>query len=156
LLLLIARDLLLHDPPRVLAWRLLHDPRLAALPAWLAPLVPRPNGDLDRDPVALLLGAAATGLALVYLALAAGGAGARVRAAVIAAASLALIVVPTVAFVAMGIATDRPYGQDGGVVQIPLALDRILAGESPYAADYSGTILGRIARASAFWEPLGG
>jgi hypothetical protein len=118
--------------------------------------VPRPNGDLDRDPVALLLGAAATGLALVYLALAAGGAGTRVRAAVIAAASLALIVVPTVAFAAMGIATDRPYGQDGGVVQIPLALDRILAGESPYAADYSGTILGRIARASAFWEPLGG
>ncbi len=140
----------------MLAWRLLHDPRLAAVPGWLAPLVPRPSGDLDRDPVALLLGAAATGLALVYLALAACGAGSRARAAVIAVASLALIVAPTAAFVAMGIATDRPYGQDGGVVQIPLALDRILAGESPYAADYSGTILGRIARASAFWEPLGG
>ncbi|HSB61196.1 MAG TPA: glycosyltransferase 87 family protein, partial [Vicinamibacteria bacterium] len=63
---------------------------------------------------------------------------------------------PTAAFVAMGIATDRPYGQDGGVVQLPLALDRILGGESPYGADYSGTILGRIARASAFWEPFGG
>ena len=56
----------------------------------------------------------------------------------------------------MGLATDRPYGQDGGVVQLPLALDKILAGESPYGADYSGTILGRIARASAFWEPYGG
>ncbi len=156
MLLLIARDLLQHDPPRVLAWRLLHDPRLAAVPGWLAPLVPQPSGDVDRDPVALLLGAAASGLALAYLALAACGAGTRARAAVIAVASLALVVAPSAAFVAMGLATDRPYGQDGGVVQIPLALDRILAGESPYGADYSGTILGRIARASAFWEPLGG
>ena len=127
MLLLIARDLLQHDPPRVLAWRLLHDPRLAAVPGWLAPLVPQPSGDVDRDPVALLLGAAASGLALAYLALAACGAGTRARAAVIAVASLALVVAPSAAFVAMGLATDRPYGQDGGVVQIPLALDRILS-----------------------------
>ena len=30
LLLLLARDLALHDPPRVLAWRLTHDPRALA------------------------------------------------------------------------------------------------------------------------------
>jgi uncharacterized membrane protein len=42
------------------------------------------------------------------------------------------------------------------VVQLPLALDRILSGQSPYAADYSATILGRQARVSSFWEPYGG
>ena len=156
LLLLLARDLLLHDPPRVLAWRLLHDPRLAQIPGWLVPLLPRPTGDLDRDPIALLLGAMATSLALLYLSLAAFGARPRTRAVVIAVASACLVLAPTIAFVAMGLATDRPYGQDGGVVQLPLALDKILAGESPYGTDYSGTILGRIARASAFWEPYGG
>ena len=56
----------------------------------------------------------------------------------------------------LGAGTDRPYGQDGGVVQLPLALDVILAGESPYAADYSGTILSRQARASAFWDGYAG
>ncbi len=156
LLLLVARDLLLHDPPRVLAWRLLHDPRLLRIPGWLLPLLPRPTADLDRDPIALLLGAIATTLALLYLSLAAFGARPRARALVIAAASAFLVVAPTIAFVALGLATDRPYGQDGGVVQLPLALDKILAGESPYGTDYSGTILGRIARASAFWEPYGG
>src|SRR4029453_3192322 len=50
----------------------------------------------------------------------------------------------------------RPYGHDGGVVQLPLALDRVLAGESPYGADYSQSILGSQARASVFWAPLGG
>src|SRR6185295_9527635 len=48
------------------------------------------------------------------------------------------------------------YGQDGGVVQLPLALEKILKGESPYGADYSESVLGRQARASTFWEPLGG
>ena len=57
---------------------------------------------------------------------------------------------------ALGAATDRPYGQDGGVVQLPLAIDKILAGESPYGADYSGTILARQARVSSFWDELGG
>ncbi len=65
------------------------------------------------------------------------------------------MVAPTAAFVAMGVATERPYGQDGGVVQLPLALDKILSGESPYGADYSKTMLGRQARASSFWEGLG-
>ena len=54
LLLLIARDLSLFDPVRVLAWRLFHDPRLEAAAAWLGPLLPSPSGALDRDPVALL------------------------------------------------------------------------------------------------------
>ena len=40
-------------------------------------------------------------------------------------------------------------GQDGGVVQLPLAIDKILAGESPYGADYSGSMLGRQARVSS-------
>src|SRR5262249_42740794 len=111
--------------------------------------------DLDRDPVALLLAALATGFAIAYLVLGVLRASARARAAVIAAAAVALVVLPTAAFVAMGAATDRPYGQDGGVVPLPLALDRILSGQSPYGADYSDTILGRQARASSFWEGMG-
>jgi hypothetical protein len=156
LLLLVARDLLLFDPPRVLAWRLLHDTRLQAVPAWLAFLWPRPGGDFDRDPLALLLGALAALLALAYLAAGLAGAGRRVRAAILVTAAALLVVVPTLAFMAMGYATERPYGQDGGVVQLPLAIDRILAGESPYGADYSDSILGKQARVSDFWETRGG
>ena len=156
LLLLVARDLALYDPPRVLAWRLSHDAGLAAAAAWLGPMLPSPSGAFDRDPIALLLAALATLLALGYAALAAAGARARARACVITVAALLLVVLPSAAFVAMGVATERPYGQDGGVVQLPLAIDRILAGESPYGADYSGTMLARQARVSSFWDELGG
>jgi uncharacterized membrane protein len=156
LLLLVARDLALHDPPRVLAWRLAHDARLAAAFGWLGPLVPAPSGAWDRDPIALALAGLATLLALAYAALAAAGARARARAAVIALGALVLVVLPSAALVAMGVAGERPYGQDGGVVQLPLALDRILSGQSPYAADYSATMLGRQARVSSFWDELGG
>jgi hypothetical protein len=156
LLLLVARDLSLFDPLRVLAWRLFHDPRLEAAAAWLGPLLPDPSGSLDRDPVALLLAGCATLLALAYGGLAIFGARAATRAGVLVVAALLLVVLPSAALVGMGVATDRPYGQDGGVVQLPLALDVLLAGESPYAADYSGTMLARQARVSAFWEEYGG
>lgn len=78
------------------------------------------------------------------------------RAALIAIAGIVLVVLPTLSLVALGAATGRPYGQDGGVVQLPLALDRILAGRSPYGADYSDSILGKEARVSDFWLPYGG
>jgi hypothetical protein len=156
LLLLVARDLALYDPPRVLAWRLSHDPRLGALAAGLGPLLPSASGRLDRDPVALLLSGLAALLALSYAVLAVAGARARYRAALVALASLVLVVAPSAAIIGMGAAVDRPYGQDGGVVQLPLAIDRILSGESPYGADYSGTILARQARVSSFWESRGG
>jgi hypothetical protein len=156
LLLLVARDLALHDPPRVLAWRLTHDSSLAAAAAWLGPLLPAPSGALDRDPVALVLSALAALLALAYALLAASGARPAARAVVIGLAAALLVVLPSVAFVGMGAAADRPYGQDGGVVQLPLAIDRILAGESPYGADYSSTVLARQARASTFWDEWGG
>jgi len=155
-LLLVARDLLLHDPPRVLAWRVLHEPQLAQLPGWLTPFVPRPSGAFDRDPAAMLLAAAAVALAAAYLVASLTRARARVRAALLAAAGLVLVVLPTLAFIAMGAATGRPYGQDGGVVQLPLALDRLLEGKSPYGADYSDSMLGKQARASDFWGPYGG
>ena len=156
LLLLVARDLALYDPPRILAWRLSHDARLQAAASWLEPLLPAASGAFDRDPIALALAALATLLALAYAALAAAGARHATRALVIALAALLLVVVPSASFLAMGAATERPYGQDGGVVQLPLALDRILAGESPYGADYSGTMLARQARVSSFWDELGG
>jgi len=156
LLLLVARDLALHDPPRVLAWRLTHDPGLAAAAAWLGPLLPAPSGALDRDPVALLLAGLAVLLALGYAVLAAAGAGPSARAAVVALGATFLVLLPSAAFVGMGAATGRPYGQDGGVVQLPLAIDRILAGDSPYGADYSRTVLARQARASSFWDEWGG
>ena len=71
-------------------------------------------------------------------------------------AATLLVVVPSAAFIGMGAAADRPYGQDGGVVQLPLAIDKILAGESPYGADYSSTVLARQARVSSFWDECGG
>jgi hypothetical protein len=156
LLLLVARDLALYDPPRVLAWRLTHDSALAAAAAWLGPLLPAPSGALDRDPVALLLAGLSALLALGYALLAAADARPSARAAVIAVAATLLVVLPSAAFVGMGVAADRPYGQDGGVVQLPLAIDKILAGESPYGADYSSTVLARQARASSFWDEWGG
>jgi hypothetical protein len=156
LLLLLARDLALYDPPRVLAWRLLHDARFAAPPSWLVPLLPAPSGVLDRDPVALLLAAFATLLAVAYAALGVCGVRPAARAATIGLGAFLLVALPSAALVGMGWATDRPYGQDGGVVQLPLALDHILAGESPYGADYSGTILAREARVSSFWAVRGG
>jgi hypothetical protein len=156
LLLLVARDLALHDPPRVLAWRLTHDAGLAAAAAWLGPILPAPSGTLDRDPVALLLAGLAAILALAYALLAAARARPSARALVIAIAAAALVVLPSAAFVGMGAAAGRPYGQDGGVVQLPLAIDKILAGESPYGADYSSTVLARQARASSFWDEWGG
>jgi hypothetical protein len=106
--------------------------------------------------VALLLAAIAVLLALVYAGLAAAEARPAVRAGTILLAALLLVVAPTAAFMGMGAATERPYGQDGGVVQLPLAIDKILAGESPYGADYSGTVLARQARVSTFWDELGG
>jgi hypothetical protein len=150
----VARDLLLYDPPRVLAWRALHDPRLSGLPAALAPFMP--GRDFDRDPIALCMGAVALGLALGYLFAALWRASNRLRAGLIAAASVALVVIPTLGFIALGSATDRPYGQDGGVVQLPLALDRVVAGRSPYGADYSDSILGKESRVSDFWALHGG
>jgi len=152
LLLLVARDLLAYDPPRVLAWRLLHDPRLA-IPAWLMPRLP---AEVDRDPIALVLGALAAALALAYLVACLSAARPVVRGALLGAGALVLVVAPTLAFIAMGAATGRPYGQDGGVVQLPLAIDRILDGESPYGADYSASVLGRQARVSDFWSERGG
>ena len=106
--------------------------------------------------MALLLAAIAVLLALVYASLAAAQARPAVRAGTILLAALLLVVAPTAAFMGMGAATERPYGQDGGVVQLPLAIDKILAGESPYGADYSGTVLARQARVSTFWDELGG
>jgi hypothetical protein len=155
LLLLIARDLLVHDPPRVLAWRLLHQEE-GRVPAALAPLLPRLPPAWDLDPIALLLGAVAAGLALAYAVAALAGARPALRAALLGVAAAALVVLPTLAFAALGIATGRPYGQDGGVVQLPLALDKMLAGQSPYGADYSDSILGKEARVSDFWAPYGG
>lgn len=156
LLLLVARDLLLFDPPRILGWRLSHDPRLASTPEWLNPLLPRPSGALDRDPIALLLAALLSGLAIVYLCLGLRRTRVATRGALLGLAGLGLVVIPTVAFMVMGFATDRPFGQDGGVVQLPLAIDRILSGKSPYGADYSDSILGKQARVSDFWEAWGG
>lgn len=155
-LLLIAREAVLYQPTRELFWQLSHDTRVDRRSAWLGALRPAPGDGLDLDPVALLLGGLAVALALVYLALALRGARARARAATLALAGTLLVVAPTLAFVGLGQAMRLPYGHDGGVVQLPLALDKVLAGESPYQADYSKSVLGRQSRASEFWAPLGG
>jgi hypothetical protein len=153
LLIAIARELVLHDPMRVLAWRLLHGEVTA--PSWLGFLLPAPSGALDRDPIASLLASLALLLAVVYAALAS-RLSVRARAALLGLGATVIVLVPTVALVAMGFSTGRPYGQDGGVVQLPLAMDRLLAGETPYGADYSDSMLGKQARVSAFWRDYGG
>jgi hypothetical protein len=156
MLLLLGRELALYDPPRELAWQLFHDLKNLPKPWWLSAFLPRPATVLYDDPVALLLAAVATGLAAAYAVLALAGTGSRARAALLAAAALLLVALPTIGFIALGLATGRPYGHDGGVVQLPLALDRVLAGLSPYGADYSASILGWQSRSSVFWAPLGG
>jgi uncharacterized membrane protein len=153
LLIAIARELVLHDPMRVLAWRLLHGEVTA--PSWLAFLLPAPSGAVDRDPIASLLASLALLLAVVYAALAS-RLSVRARAALLGVGATLVVLVPTVGLVAMGLSTGRPYGQDGGIVQLPLAIDRLLAGETPYGADYSDSMLGKQARVSAFWRDYGG
>jgi hypothetical protein len=153
LLLLIAREIHLHDPLRVLAWRALHED--IPWPAWIAPLLPTPSGAVDRDPIALALASLAILIAIAYAA-AAPWLGVRGRAALLGLATVVLVVLPTIGLVTMGFATGRPYGQDGGVVQLPLAMDRLLSGASPYGADYSDSMLGKQARVSSFWRDYGG
>ena len=153
LLLLAAREMHLHDPLRVLGWRMLHEP--IRWPAWMAPILPTPSGAVDRDPVALALTSLAVLAAIAYAASAA-FLGVRGRAALLGLGTAVLVVLPSIGLVTMGFATGRPYGQDGGVVQLPLAMDRLLAGQSPYGADYSDSMLGRQARVSSFWREYGG
>lgn len=155
LLLSIAADLLIRGPSHALAWRLLHDPELVVPPAWLRPWLPA-GAPFDRDPLALLLAGGATGLAALYLGCCLAGARARLRAGLLAAAFALVVLLPSVLYMSVGFVTGRPFGQDGGVVQLPLALDRLLEGESPYGADYSDSMLGKQSRASAFWRGYGG
>lgn len=155
-LLLIAREAILFTPTRELAWQLFHDERVARRAAFLGWLLPRPSGALDVDPVGLALGALASLLALIYLAAASLGARARARALLLVVGALVVVGIPTAGCVGLGWAMRLPYGHDGGVVQLPLALDKLLAGESPYGADYTRSALGRQARNSEFWTPLGG
>lgn len=155
LLLWLAADHLIRGPSSALAWRLLHDPELAAPPAWLRPWLPG-GAPFDRDPLALLLAGGATGLAVLYLGAALVRAAPGRRAALLAAAVALLVLLPSGLYMSVGFVTGRPFGQDGGVVQLPLALERLLARESPYGADYSDSMLGKQSRASAFWRGYGG
>ncbi len=156
LLALLAHNLVFFDPMRVLAWRWLHDPRLAeGLPAWLRALAPAPAPGWDRDPIAAVLAFFAVMCGGIYLVLARREGAIAARAVLLTAVTLVLVVLPSMALIEMGRITGRPYGQDGGVVQLPLAMDKILRGESPYRADYSDSILGKEARASGFWAQFG-
>lgn len=152
---LIAADVLIRTPSHALAWRLLHDGELLAAPAWLSPWLPA-GAPFDRDPLALLLAGAATGLAAVYVLASLARAGTRLRGGLVAVGAAVLVLLPSVLHMSVGVVTGRPFGQDGGVVQLPLALDRILAGQTPYGADYSDSMLGKQSRASAFWRGYGG
>jgi len=154
ILLLIAADLLIRDPSRELAWRLLHELRVSTTPAWLEMLIPA-HASFDRDPLGLLLAGVAVALSITYLGAAVAGSSVRLRAGIVGIAMVAMVLFPTCLYVSVGTVTGRPFGQDGGVVQLPLAMDRLLSGQSPYGADYTETILGREAHASAFWRSYG-
>ncbi|HSS78653.1 MAG TPA: DUF2196 domain-containing protein, partial [Thermoanaerobaculia bacterium] len=47
-------------------------------------------------------------------------------------AAFVLVLLPTAWTMGLGLATGHPYGHDGGVVQLPLAVEKVLAGESPH------------------------
>ncbi len=154
LLLLVAADLLIRDPSHALSWRLLHGLGTTSAPRWLSWALPR-GPSFDRDPLALLVSGVSVLLAAVYLGVAIRGASARARTCVIFLGVTTIVLFPTFLYVSVGIVTGRPFGQDGGVVQLPLAMDLLRSGESPYGADYSDSILGKEARASAFWRSYG-
>jgi hypothetical protein len=103
-----------------------------------------------------VLGALGVLLALAYVVACLCCAAPRIRYALLGTSAVLLVVIPTLGLVALGTATGRPFGQDGGVVQLPLALDKILAGESPHGADYSDSMLGKQARVSGFWDAYPG
>jgi hypothetical protein len=153
-LLLLAADLLIRDPSRELAWRLLHGLGTGPAPAWLSPALPA-GALFDRDPLGLLLAGLAVAISIAYLGAAIAGASLRVRGWIVAAAIAVVVLFPTFLYASVGFVTGRPFGQDGGVVQMPLALDRLLSGQSPYGADYSDSILGQESRTSAFWRAYG-
>ncbi len=155
LLLVIAGDALIQGPSRALAWRLLHDPELLAAPGWVRPWLPA-GAPFDRDPLALLLGGGATLLATLYLAAALSRAGVRLRAVLLALAVALVVLLPAALHVSVGVVTGRPFGQDGGVVQLPLALERLTSGKSPHGGDYGDSMLGKQSRASSFWREYGG
>src|SRR5439155_1133529 len=107
LLLLTARHLVVHDPPRVLGWRLLHEGAMGGIAGALGPLLPRPAPELDRDPIALALAAIATALALAYLVAALAGLSARVRLSRAVLGAFDPRVVTLVAFFAAGVLAFR-------------------------------------------------
>ena len=97
-------------------------PGLAALPRparggrpprWLGPLLPAPSGGLDRDPVALLLAALATLLALAYALLAAAGARPAARAVVIGLGAVLLVALPSAAFIGWARRRTGPTARTG-------------------------------------------
>jgi hypothetical protein len=151
---LLAADLLIRDPTRELAWRALHGVRTATVPEWLSLMLPG-RASFDRDPLALLLAGVAVALAIAYLGVSLAAVSLRWRVRILTVSVLALVVFPTLLFAAVGWITGRPFGQDGGVVQLPLAMDRLLAGQSPYGADYSDSVLGQESRSSEFWRAFG-
>lgn len=153
-LMLLASDLLIRDPSHQLAWRLLHTLDPMPLPDWMFGAL-RSRALFDRDPLALLLAGVAVALAGAYLGASLLGASARIRAWMIAFGIAATVLLPTFLFVAESEESGRPFGQDGGVVQLPLAMDRLLAGQSPYGADYSNSVLGKEAHSSSFWRAYG-
>jgi hypothetical protein len=154
MLMLLAADLLIRDPSRQLAWRLLHAMGPTPPPPWLFAVLPA-RATFDRDPLALLLAGLALALAGSYLGACLLGAPTRIRAGIIALGVGATVLFPTFLYVSVGAVTGRPFGQDGGVVQLPLAMDRLLVGQTPYGADYSDSVLGSESRASAFWRAYG-
>ena len=155
---LVARDLLVHDPPRVLAWRLLHDERWPRCPAWLAPLLPAPRGASTAIPSRSLLGAlAAAAGARLRGARALAGAVARCARRCSACGAPCWSWLPDASrFVAMGVAPGGRTARTAASCSSRSPSTGSSPGESPYGADYSDSMLGKQARVSDFWATHGG
>ena len=116
----------------------------------VAALAPRAGPQLTRDPLGLLFGALAAGLAVSYLAAAVTGAGPRLRSALRATAVLVVVLVPTLALVAVSDRTGLVRAQDPAVVQASADAGRLASGRSPYSLPAETTPRGREAFATSF------
>ena len=116
----------------------------------VAALAPRAGPQLTRDPLGLLLGAVAAGLAVAYLAAALTGAGARLRGALRLAAALLVVLVPTLVLVGVSERTGLVRAQDPDVVQARADAGRLVSGRSPYTLPPETTPRGREVFASSF------
>jgi hypothetical protein len=124
-----------------------HAALATGLPAWL---LPRASPALTDDPLGLLFGALAAGLAVVTLVAGVLRAPPRVRAGLIVVAAVLVIGIPALVVARIGERTGVPRAQDAWVVQAWADAGRLAEGRSPYSLPPATAPRGREAWSSSF------